>query len=126
MPGIARSLGRLSGSADHVVLMGDTPRSRPDPAACLSRNLANSLACATTLTAALAPARTAADAALAAAAGAGFIDPSPWVCPTDPCPAVIGRYLVFRDSHHLTTAFSTALSRRLLDALPALPRPGAG
>ena len=40
------------------------------------------------------------------------------------CPAVIGSYLVFRDSHHLTTAFSIALSRRILDALPALPRRG--
>ncbi|HUQ77506.1 MAG TPA: acyltransferase family protein [Patescibacteria group bacterium] len=124
--GIAASLARLSAVAEHVVLMGDTPKSRADPAACLSRNRADSLACATPLKAALSPARTAADARLAAAAGATFIDPGPWTCPTDPCPAVIGHYLVFRDSHHLTTAFSTALSRRILDALPgppALPRP---
>jgi len=60
---------------------------------------------------------------VAAAAGADFIDPSPWICPSEPCPVVIGSYLVFRDNHHLTTAFSTALSRRLLDALPAdVPR----
>jgi hypothetical protein len=60
---------------------------------------------------------------LAAAAGVTFIDPSPWVCPTDPCPVVIDSYLVFRDKHHLTTVFATALSRRLLDALPpSLPR----
>jgi hypothetical protein len=74
------------------------------------------------LSAALDIGRTTADRVVAEAAGATFIDPSPWVCPTDPCPAVIGKYLVFRDSHHLTTAFSTALSRRLLDALPGLPR----
>ena len=122
--GIAASLVRLSAIAEHVVLMGDTPRSRADPAACLSRNLGNSLVCATKTASALDPTRTAADARLADAAGAIFIDPAPWVCPTDPCPAVIGRYLVFRDSHHLTTAFSIALSRRILDALPALPRRG--
>jgi peptidoglycan/LPS O-acetylase OafA/YrhL len=120
--GIASSLARLATVADHVVLMGDTPRSRADPAACLSKNLGDSLACATKLTAALDPARTAADARLAGAAGATFIDPTPWVCPTDPCPAVIGKYLVSRDSHHLTTAYSTALSRRLLDALPPVAR----
>ncbi|MDQ3128822.1 MAG: hypothetical protein M3Q66_10285, partial [Chloroflexota bacterium] len=124
--GIAASLTRLSTFAENVILMGATPRSRSDPAACLSRNLADSLACATAVSTAINARRTAADAALAATAGAGFIDPSPWVCPTDPCPAVIGRYLVFRDSHHLTTAFSIALSRRLLDALPGLPRLGAG
>jgi peptidoglycan/LPS O-acetylase OafA/YrhL len=120
--GIASALARLATVASHVVLMGDTPRSRADPAACLSKNLGNSLACATKVSAALDPARTAADARVAGAAGATFIDPSLWVCPTDPCPAVIGKYLVFRDSHHLTTAYSTALSRRLLDALPPLPR----
>jgi SGNH domain (fused to AT3 domains) len=119
--GIAASLARLSSVADAVALIGDTPRSRSDPAACLSRNLPDSLACATKLGTALNPKRTAADAGLAAAAGVTFVDPSPWVCPSDPCPAVIGRYLVFRDSHHLTTAFATALSRRLLDALPRLP-----
>ncbi len=66
--------------------------------------------------------RTPADARLAADAGAIFIDPTPWFCPSDPCPVVIASYLVFRDSHHLTTAFSTALSRRLRAALPPLPR----
>ena len=82
------------------------------------------LACTTPVSSALAVGRTAADRRLAEAAGATFIDPSPWVCPTDPCPVVIDPYLVFRDTHHLTTAFATALARRLLDALPpSLPRP---
>jgi hypothetical protein len=31
---------------------------------------------------------------------------------------VIDNYLVFRDSHHLTTPFATALARRMLTALP--------
>ena len=35
--------------------------------------------------------------------------------------AVIGSYLVFRDSHHLTTPFATALAGRLLASLPPLP-----
>jgi peptidoglycan/LPS O-acetylase OafA/YrhL len=116
--GIAASLARLSGSADHVVLIGDTPRSSVDPPACLSKHLDDVLACATPSKTAIDPRRTAADRALAEAAGATFIDPTPWVCPTEPCPAVIGSYLVFRDSHHLTTPFSTALARRILAALP--------
>jgi len=120
---IAKSLATLAASSDHVLLIGDTPRSKVDPPVCLSKHLDDVLACATPSSSALAPARTAADARLAGAAGVSFVDPSPWVCPTEPCLVVIGRYLVFRDSHHLTTAFSTALSRRLLDALPPdLPR----
>ena len=120
---ISRSLRRLEASADEVVLIGDTPRSKVDPPACLSRHLDDVLACATPSSKSLAVARTVADRTVAAAAGADFIDPSPWICPSEPCPVVIGSYLVFRDNHHLTTAFSTALSRRLLDALPAdVPR----
>jgi hypothetical protein len=116
--GIAASLQRLRQSADQVALIGDTPRSRLDPPACLSKHLDDVLACATSSSKALDPKRTAADQALADAAGAAFVDPTPWVCPSEPCPVVIDNYLVFRDSHHLTTPFATALSRRMLAALP--------
>jgi peptidoglycan/LPS O-acetylase OafA/YrhL len=116
--GIAASLARLVPLADHVALIGDTPRSKVDPPVCLSKHLDNVLACATPSSSAIDPKRTAADRAVAAAAGATFIDPTPWVCPTEPCPVVIGNYLVFRDSHHLTTPFSEALARRMLAALP--------
>ena len=117
--GIAASLSRLTGSADHVVLVGDTPRSKFDPPVCLSKHLDDVLACATPSTRSYDVKRTAADQELATAAGVTFIDPTAWVCPTEPCPVVIGNYLVFRDSHHLTTPFATALARRMLAALPA-------
>jgi peptidoglycan/LPS O-acetylase OafA/YrhL len=117
--GIAASLSRLTGSADHVVLVGDTPRSKFDPPVCLSKHLDDVLACATPSTRSFDVKRTAADQELASAAGVTFIDPTAWVCPTEPCPVVIGNYLVFRDSHHLTTPFATALARRMLAALPA-------
>jgi len=41
-------------------------------------------------------------------------------------PNTFGSYLVFRDSHHLTTPFSTALARRLLAALPPPLGDGSG
>ncbi|MEO5940120.1 MAG: SGNH hydrolase domain-containing protein, partial [Candidatus Limnocylindrales bacterium] len=124
--GIATTLARLAGLSEKVVLLGDTPRSEIDPPACLSKHLDDVLACATPFAAAVDMKRTAADRGLAAAAGATFVDPTSWVCPSDPCPVVIGSYLVFRDAHHLTTPFSTALARRLLAALPPLPRLGGG
>ena len=121
--GLAKSLATVSTSAERIALIGDTPRPRGNVPVCLSEHLDDVLACTRPARSALAPARTAADRRVADAAGATFVDPSPWVCPTEPCPVVIGRYLVFRDAHHLTTPFALALSRRLLDALPAdLPR----
>ena len=125
--GIAASLARLTASADHVALIGDTPRSSVDPPVCLSKHLDDVLACATPSKSAIDAKRTADDRALAEAAGVTFIDPTSWVCPTEPCPVVIGAYLVFRDSHHLTTPFSTALARRMLAALPPpLGNPSGG
>ncbi len=119
--GIATTLSRLAAVTHDVVLIGDTPRSQFDVPVCLSKHLADTLACATPFSSSVDVGRTADDARLAAAAGATFIDPTPWVCPSEPCPAVIGSYLVFRDAHHLTTPFSTALAGRLLAALPSLP-----
>ena len=43
-----------------------------------------------------------------------------WACPTDPCPSVIGRFLVYRDQHHLATPYVVALRDRLAGALPAV------
>jgi len=65
----------------------------------------------------LANPKAAADRAAAADAGASFIDPTPWVCPTEPCPVVIGNLLVYLDSGHMTETFSTALAPYLGAAL---------
>ncbi|HVL54415.1 MAG TPA: SGNH hydrolase domain-containing protein, partial [Vitreimonas sp.] len=54
----------------------------------------------------------------AADAGATFIDPTPWVCPTEPCPAVIGSLLVYFDGGHITSTFSRALAPYLAAVLP--------
>ncbi len=54
------------------------------------------------------------------AAGATFVDPSDWLCPSEPCPVVIGRVLVYRDGHHMTTPFARALAPYLEPLLPRI------
>ncbi len=63
------------------------------------------------------------ESTIASEHGAAFVDPTGWACPTDPCPTVVGRYLVYRDQHHLATPYVTALRDRLAGALPALGAP---
>lgn len=116
--GLARTLGSLRLLAGGVVLVGDTPRSAVDPPVCLSQHPDRVLACVTPRSTAIDQAWLAEEAALAGASGATFVDPTSWVCPTAPCPAVIGRYLVFRDRHHLATPFATALRTRLEAVMP--------
>jgi hypothetical protein len=108
----------LDSIALDVALIGDTPRAPENPPVCLSSNLDDALSCATARDTAIATDYLAEQANVAREAGVTFIDPTPWVCPTDPCPAVIGRYLVYRDTHHLTTAYTVAVRGRLSAALP--------
>lgn len=129
---LERTLRRLKAIAGDVALVADIPRADVDPPVCLSSSPDDRLACATPAAIALEPSRTAADAAIADRLGLAFVDPTSWICPSDPCPAVIGRFLVYRDEQHLATPFATALARRMLDALSSqvalgpAPRPGTG
>jgi len=114
---VASMLRKLGAPPTRVVLIGDTPQMAGDPAVCLSANLDNALACARPRAEAVDWQRLAADRQAAEAAGATFIDPTPWVCPTEPCPVVIGDYLVYLDGGHINATFSTALAPYLGAAL---------
>ena len=118
--GMDRTLRRLAGAAGSVVLIGDTPRSDVDVPVCLSAHRDDVLAWATPVEDAISRSWLATERDVAAATAVGFVDPTPpWVCPSNPCPAVIGNFIVFRDEHHLTSQFSSALGRLLGDALRA-------
>jgi peptidoglycan/LPS O-acetylase OafA/YrhL len=118
--GLRRAISSFE-AAGSVVVLGDTPDPKGDPPVCLSDHMDDALACATPSSRALDRERTAGERAVAEATGATFIDPSLWVCPTEPCPVVIGDVLVFRDGHHMTTPFARALAPYLDPLLPALP-----
>ena len=115
---IGRTLARFREVAGQVALIADTPRALSDPPVCLSRHLDDILACATPREEAFNRAWSDGERATAEAAGVEFVDAASWVCPTDPCPVVIGRYLVYRDNHHVATPLVEALRTRLLAALP--------
>jgi peptidoglycan/LPS O-acetylase OafA/YrhL len=116
--GLEETLDRLRPLADAVVLIGDTPKFDGDPPDCLSSHLDEVLACSESRATMVDQRWLETEAAIARDAGAAFIDPTDWACPTDPCPTVVGRYLVYRDTHHLATPYVVALRERLAAALP--------
>jgi RIP metalloprotease RseP len=118
--GLARSIRAIEPLADHVVVIGDTPRPGSDVPVCVSDHLDDALACATPVSKAVGGERIATERAVSAETGATFIDPTAWLCPTSPCPAVIGKVLVYRDGHHMTTPFARALAPYLAPLLPNL------
>jgi SGNH domain (fused to AT3 domains) len=111
--GMARTLERLIPAAGRVILMADTPTSRFDPPACLSQHRASVLACATPVEKAIDEPWLAAERQVVAQTGVGFIDPTYWVCPTSPCPAVVGNLLVYQNAGHLSATYAAALTDRL-------------
>jgi hypothetical protein len=117
---IGRTLGALAAVSGNVALIAETPHHRLDPPVCLSAHMDDALACATPLATALDVPFRDLEQRAAKVASATFVDATEWVCPTDPCPVVIGHILVFRDTNHMTATFNQALADYLVGALPSI------
>ena len=113
--GFDASLGRLGRYAPKILVLGDNPGSKTDPAQCLSANVGDVHACTTTRSHAVLDGRLAAVRATAGAHHATFVDTSDWLCTPDACPVILGDILIFRDQTHLTTIASSYL-KPLLEA----------
>ena len=111
--GMHRTLAKLVPAAGEVIMIADTPISLVDPPVCLSQNPSSVLACATPVKDAISDPWLAEEHRVANLEGVGFIDPTRLVCPSSPCPVVLGNFLVYRDSGHLTATFSAALTNKL-------------
>ncbi len=120
---MARLIERIPGA---VAVIVDTPRSDYDVPACLARNRAAIERCTTTRSAAYGWRYRRREAEAARLTGATLIDLSAAVCPTDPCPPVVGSMLAYRDHHHLTATFARSLVDAFEAALPVVAvRPGS-
>jgi peptidoglycan/LPS O-acetylase OafA/YrhL len=116
--GWKRSIDAVSAPGTRVFFVNDTPWQDGSAPDCLSAHLDDPSACVRDRTSAVAlPARRKLVEDTARAAGASIIDPVPWFCTATRCPSVIGNILVYRDQHHITTAYSRLLGPLLGDAL---------
>ena len=117
----ARLIARIPG---RVALMIDTPRSDHDVPACLAAHRDAIEACLTSKASAFGWRHRLREREAAKRSGAAIIDLSNATCPSDPCPPIIGRRLVYRDHHHLTATFAASLADDLDAALvKVLPQP---
>ena len=114
---LARTLVRLEARARDVVLLGMTPLSRVDPPVCLAAHRRDARACATPVSKAVSASFRSLEIAAAARAGSRWIDPTGWICKAGTCPAIVGRFLVYRNASHLTARFAAVMRSRLDSAL---------
>jgi peptidoglycan/LPS O-acetylase OafA/YrhL len=96
-----------------VAILVDTPRSDHDVPACLARHPRGIEACTTTKRAAVGWRHRRREVEARRITGAPLIDLTKAICPTDPCPPVIGKRMVYRDHHHLTATFAASLAADL-------------
>jgi len=115
--GAERTIARLQEGGARVAVLGDTPQIPYDPAECLSAHTDHTLRCAVARDQAVEPGWIDLERAAAESVGASFVDVDAWICPSDPCPLVIGRYAVFADTNHITRPFVQGLTARLEAAL---------
>jgi peptidoglycan/LPS O-acetylase OafA/YrhL len=118
--GMNRTISKLQSGGAQVVLMSDTPAQAQDPLVCLSTHPKSTLACATPAAIAISNDWIAVERQVAKTNGISLIEPQLWVCPTDPCPVVIGNLLTYFDTGHMTATFSQALASRLKTAIDAV------
>ena len=121
------TLKKLKARAGTVVLLGDTPLRRDDAAPCLRKNATNVVACTTPRAVAIMGGVRAAERAAARAQRVPLLGTSFLVCPYDPCPVLVDRFLIQLDRSHLTATYSAMLAGGLEQRLPGRwgPRPPA-
>ena len=115
--GMQRTADQLKLASKNIIYIGDAPLSMVDPPVCLSAHPKNALDCATPLAKAIDNNWIAEETAMTIQERISFIDPGLWICPTSPCPVVLGNLLIYMDGGHFTATFSAALASRLRRAI---------
>ena len=113
--GWSRTLNELSHAGVSVAVLRDTPWPGKDMASCVAQNATNPSAC--DVTRAALDKRTYDVGMTNGVAGAHGVDLSDIICDATTCPATHGKYLVYRDTNHMTATFSEALEPYLAKRL---------
>ncbi|HLH46328.1 MAG TPA: SGNH hydrolase domain-containing protein, partial [Acidimicrobiales bacterium] len=130
--GLRRSIKALRADGARVLVMGSAP-SPPDVIPdCLSAHLDDVAACDFSRVGhrigggGLDGVLPAADEEAAArAAGASYVDVTPWFCTSQHCVAVVDNLLVYRDNSHITVPYATYLAPLVGDEMSAALGPSA-
>jgi hypothetical protein len=109
----------IKGTKTALVQIRDTPWPGHDAPECLAENSRRISECAAPAAESIAlPDRQVLVDRTAKAHGARVVDPIPWFCTADSCPAVVGNVLVWRDDDHITTKYASMLVPLLSARLP--------
>jgi hypothetical protein len=110
MAGLTRTIREIEAAGSRVLVLGPMPLASSDAADCLSQHLIDAVSCTWSLTQAVNVQGAVAEANVARAAGASYVDVAPWLCTPEKCAVIVGNLLVYRDYNHVTTEFASWLA----------------
>ena len=114
--GYTTTLKRLGEPGTGLAVLGDLPVLAQESAACMAAHESNIQTCATPISQATQGILNGAEQVAAAAAGATYVSPDPWICAAK-CVPVVDNIRVFIDQYHLSGTYSTYLSGTLAQSL---------
>lgn len=125
--GYASRWGALAGDGVPVLVVGDSPLSPDDLDVCAARHPHGLSACSfdrddAVRGSGLAVQREAVAVAAATGPGVELLDLTPWVCPADRCPVVVGHVAVHRAGDHVTATYARTLAPQVGAGVDALLR----
>jgi hypothetical protein len=119
--GLKSTLNDLAAMGTRIVIAEQPPffnMAGRDPVACIAANPTDFQACRGPRGDVVDAHARAEDHRAAAGIQATFVDPADWLCDAQTCPAVINRFVVYRDAYgHLTAPFALALAGKWAEAL---------
>ena len=107
--GMTTTIKKVGSSGAKVVVLGDMPYLEQSAPECLVAHTDDVAACGRAADEAVFTDHGKVEKATAKAAGATYVDTTPWFC-TDTCEPIIGDMVVFQNEYHITAAYSRYLS----------------
>ena len=117
--GLVESFNAINNDKTRLAFIADTPSFPEKVPDCIAQNLTEVSQCnGSPQESVRKPERRSMVIEALEANGVTVIDPLPLFCTTDVCPVVTGNVLMFRDGHHVSTAYAELISPFLIARLP--------
>ncbi len=111
--GMATTLKIIKAVSSNTVMLSDTPISTSTFPECLIGSPTSIQACSTPVATAIDIKWLTVEKNLAQSQNIIWVNPTEWICNTDPCSPIMDNYLIYRDGGHLTASFATRLEKPL-------------
>jgi len=111
--GMALTLNTIKKNSKNTIFISDTPITTVNLPDCLMMSSDSYEMCATPVSSAIDLSWLTIERDLAATTKVTWVNPTEWICDTDPCSPISDGAVIYRDGGHLTASFAVQLEKPL-------------